>query len=129
MERIFMKHRNDCYTCCLAMILGLQYEEVPRFIDDADNGIGEGFNKEVDKFLASRGMQCISMNAPEGWMKENIKGYCIVVTQSALKEYRDKGFVHSVIYKDGEFWHDPKQYSEIRMDPLYIDLIVPIIGD
>ncbi len=34
-QRIYDEARGDCFTCCIATILGLKYEDVPTWVADA----------------------------------------------------------------------------------------------
>lgn len=125
LEKIYMRHKNDCMTCCLAMVLGLKHEDVPRFFDDNNVPIGDGYFCEVEKFLVARGFQLITITADESIC--NLKGYVIAAGPSYNPEFQKLGVWHAVVYKDGELWCDPKgENPPGAIVPEHIDLIVPI---
>ena len=126
MKKIYMRHKNDCMTCCLAMMLNLDYEEVPRFFDDDNNEVGEGYLVEVAKFLETKGMQTISLNNAKDCFAY-LKGALIVGGPSATPEFAALGIWHAVIYLDGKLWCDPKGENYPEIDPEQLDLLIPII--
>ena len=40
-QRIVDPARGDCYKCCIASILGLEYEDVPNFIEFGEERFDE----------------------------------------------------------------------------------------
>lgn len=124
MKKVFMRHKNDCYTACLATVLGLPYEEVPRFFDDNDNVIGE-WTETVNAFLDRHGLQCVTVKGDADFIA-SLKGLCIVAGLSYTQEYREKEQFHAVIYLDGELYHDPKPDPTGVIVPEVADLLVRI---
>ncbi len=124
MHKVYMKHNNDCMTACLATLLKLKHEEVPRFFDDNDELLGD-WSKMVSDFLESKGYQMITItNAKE--TLPHIKGLCLVWGKSYTQHYADAGHNHIVVYKDGQLYHDPKPNPDGVIEPEGIDLIFPI---
>lgn len=125
MKKHFMQYRNDCYTCCLATVLGLPYEEVPRFYNDNDELLGD-WDKQVSAFLEKHNLQVVQVQmSPE--VLKLLKGLAIVAGPSYTPEYRDRGEYHAVVYLNGELFHDPKPNPTGTIDPEIVDLLVPIL--
>lgn len=122
--KVFMRHKNDCYTACLATVLGLEYEQVPRFFDDEDVMLGD-WQEMVAAFLNSRGYQVVELIVNPNLLRD-LKGLYIAAGPSYTPERRAKGEFHAVVYKDGALWHDPKPNPIGVIEPEVIDLIVPI---
>ena len=128
-KKIYMRHKNDCYTCCLAMILGLEYEQVPRFFDDDNIQVSRKkrrYHKEVDKFLNSVGHQLVVVNSSLELLN-HLQGLIIVTGLSPNPEFASRGMYHATVYLDGKLWCDPKSESpEGFIIPDQIDLLIPI---
>lgn len=119
-----MKHGNDCFTCCLATVLGLEYEEVPRFFNDNDEPVGEWY-VVVSEFLSEHKLQMIEATMPP----ESIalmKGLSIASGPSPTPEYRDKGVFHAVVYKDGKLFHDSIPNPKGEITPELVTFLIPI---
>lgn len=126
MQKVYMRHNNDCYTCCLATVLGLEYESVPRFFDDDDNLVLD-WGVAVSEFLRRHGYQLVSVTADISAIRA-MQGLCIVAGPSYSERYKGTGTYHAVVYRDGHLWHDPKPNPEGVIEPELMDLIVPIFG-
>ena len=51
-QRIHDPRRGDCFKCCIASILELEYDDVPNFIE-----MGEKWVEETQKFFAQHGYE------------------------------------------------------------------------
>jgi hypothetical protein len=99
-RRLFSKENGthgDCMQCCVAMLLGLEYQQVPDFISqeffwDSFYGFirGKGFEPKERSFLR---------------MKECPTEFCIMTGETVRTE--KTGVKHSVIYRNGELFFDP----------------------
>lgn len=100
MKKLYMQRRNDCYTVCLAMLLGMDYSEVPLFFEKPDDTESPRFDALVDDFLDGMGLTriCISVNSE--WLKLGQRGFAIVSGPSYSKEFADVGGV-SCCYLQG----------------------------
>lgn len=126
MKKVYMKHSNDCYTACLATVLGLPYESVPRFFNDDDSLVAE-WDETLTTFLDPLGYQIVTVDVGEGSCFLNgLKGYQIVAGLSYTPEHRERGNLHAVIYKDGKLYHDPKPDPAGVIVPEVVDLLVRI---
>ena len=125
MEKVYMRYKNDCYKACLATVLGLDYEQVPRFIDDDDNLLGV-WQEMVNDFLDEYDLQCLSVVVGEGLL-ETLKGFYIVSGPSNNPEYKERGFYHAVVYLDGGLYHDPNPHAKHgEIIPTEVDLLIKI---
>ncbi len=92
---------GDCLRACLATLLELSIEEVPHIgrklwpSHDAAE-----WDAAVEKFLVGHGLYSFPLGT--GY-KHLLRGYCLASGQSP--RHLDEN--HVVVYKDGEFWHDP----------------------
>ncbi len=115
--------KGNCFSACLAMMLGLTISEVPNFCEAPgfDEDPGPAFMRAFHVWLNVRGWGHITMNA-EGMLFRRYfsKGYVIAAGMTA------RGMLHSVIYKDGELWYDPHP-SHIGIHAvLEVDLLFPL---
>ena len=131
MKKYFMQHSNDCYTACIATLLQVPYELVPRFMNDNNETVDLDGNLEPDwhtvvmKFFNKAGLGLLYLNTNEQHIK-TMPGYIIVTGLSYTPGMREKGIYHSVIYKDGELWHDPKPNPTGVIVPEIIDFVYPL---
>lgn len=125
MRKINMRRRNDCYTVCLAMLLGMDYDSVPLFFDKPEDVESQNFNELVDSFLNSIGLTRICITVSAEWIEKFHRGYAIVSGPSYTKEFSDAGAFHAVIYKDGELYHDPNPIATSIIVPEMMDIIYP----
>jgi hypothetical protein len=105
------------------MMLGLQISEVPNFCEapgfDEDPGVA--FMKAAHEWLALRGWGHITMDAPGMLFQRHYsKGFVLAAGMTS------RGFLHSVVYKDGELWHDPHPSHEGIEAVLEVDLLFPL---
>ncbi len=115
--------KGNCFSACLAMMLGLDIREVPNFCDAQgfDEDPGPAFMRYAHAWLAGKGWGHITLDAPNMVFKRHhSRGY--VIASGMTK----RGFLHSVIYKDGELWHDPHPDHSGIDAVLEVDLIFPL---
>jgi len=92
---------GDCFTCCLASLFELSYEEVPYFI-----GMGNHWHGEFFKFIFEHGYEYKGLATSEriaSGISVGVDGYFLVSGESP------RGFStgHAVVYKGTELVHDP----------------------
>lgn len=87
---------GDCLRAGLATLLELTLEEVPHI----GRKLWPSHDAAVEAFLGEHGMYSFPVGV--GY-KHLLKGYCLAIGQSP--RHPDEN--HVVVYKDGEFWHDP----------------------
>ena len=110
---------GDCLRACLASVLDLELREVPHIAralwpsDDDD-----AWNAATNEFLATRGLYFVPLGV--GY-RHLLRGYCLAVGPSP----RYPEVHHVVVYKDGEFWHDPHPEGGDIM-PVFYKVIVSL---
>lgn len=115
--------KGNCFSACIAMLLGLPISEVPNFCEapgfDEDPGVA--FMKMAHAWLSARGWGHITMDAPGMVFKRHYsKGYVMAAGMT------ERGMLHSVIYKDGELWHDPHPSHAGILEVQEVDLLFPL---
>jgi hypothetical protein len=112
---------GNCQSACLAMMLGCELSEVPNFAKTGDRKSTEDeFRGQLVAWLAKRGLHILTFKKWEGAPFPPEHGFWIVGGVSP------RGYMHGVIYKDGELWHDPHPEGGGLVEPLDIDLILPL---
>jgi hypothetical protein len=115
--------RGNCYSACLAMMLGLPISEVPNFCDTPglEEDPGPIFQAAAKAWLAARGWGHITVAAHGPFFKRWFsKGFVMAAGMTS------RGFLHSVIYKDGELWHDPHPSHDGLTAVGEVDLLYPL---
>ncbi len=106
---------GNCQSATLATILGIPLRSVPNFWEgcDLENPDSEAngviFNNNFNRFLANFNLTSIQLGVTEGDHTE-----WVVSISSHLKDIpllvsgpSPRGYNHSVIYMNGELFHDP----------------------
>lgn len=115
--------KGNCFSACLAMMLGLPISEVPNFCESPgfDEDPGPVFRKAVNAWLNARGWGHITVEASGVVFHRNhSKGFVIAAGMTS------RGLLHAVVYKDGELWHDPHPSHEGIQEVLEVDLLFPL---
>lgn len=132
MQTVF-GYGGNCQSATIATLLGLGIEDVPSFWTGTNSELTEAqnsviFNNNVDLFLENFGYKSITLgaNGPHmEWVKEissALSGVKLLVNGKS-----PRGYMHSVIYQDGELWHDPHPEGG-GVIAESITFIVPIFG-
>ena len=108
---------GNCQSATIATLLGIQIDEVPDFWDGCDmedpdhTNVQNGriYNNNFNAFLNKFGLTSISLGLDVGdhteWVQEistSMQGVPLLVNGLS-----PRGYMHSVIWMDGELWHDP----------------------
>ncbi len=126
--KVFMQHGNDCFSACVATILNMKSEQVPRYFkDDGEPCTSLSWHEFWASWLNPKGYQIIGVDFSEEFATQ-LKGMFICAGLSYTEEFRKKGIHHAVVYRDGLLWHDPKPNPTGVITPTEIDLIIPIHG-
>lgn len=123
---------GNCQSATTATLLGLTIDQVPNFWAGCDMETpasaenGELFNKNFNEFLRNFGLTSITLGLEDGDHSEwvcaiscHMKGVPLMVGGRS-----PRGHMHSVIYMDGELWHDPSPQGG-GVIPCQITFIVP----
>ncbi len=102
---------GNCWSTCVACLLGLDTREVPNFCADPGGDDGEWF-EAAQRWLAPRGLALAEFKTnPETW------GDCyqhIVCIASGLGP---RGHSHSVLWQHGKLFHDPHPSGDGLAEP------------
>jgi hypothetical protein len=110
--------QGNCQSACLAMMLGCDIAEVPNFAAVA----GDANDKAaaMSAWLRRRGLWSIAFVKWQGLPWPPPYGFYIASGVSP------RGYRHTVIYRDGELWHDPHPEGGGIDEVQDIDLILPL---
>lgn len=111
--------KGNCFSACLATMLGLQIEDVPNFFDLSD-GDDDLWWASVREWLKPRNLGLLTINANQELLYKFPGAYLIVAGKSIRDRY------HAVIYKNGEMVHDPHPSNAGLETIEYIDLLYPL---
>jgi len=107
--------KGSCVTACLATMLSIPFHEVPRFIDLTEHlandhdARGKLWSELINKYLLDMGFTMdVYRDGDVANFNEWAKGidvdyFYIMIGNSPRSDTR----MHSVIYKNGEPFHDP----------------------
>lgn len=102
------KSKGNCFEACIASLLEIPIEEVPRF-----NDMGPiKWHIPFHNFLRDKGYQCYGTGRPTTHdlaTYPGVDGYVIVSGKSPREWVKDG---HAVIYKNGVLAHDPHPSKE-----------------
>lgn len=92
--------RGNCWSTCVACILGLDTRTVPNFCGEGeDDGV---WFEEANHWLYQRGLLLMGFNTdPITW------GRCYRATISIASGLSPRGHSHSVLWQGGKLLHDP----------------------
>lgn len=111
---------GNCQSACLAMMLGIPLESVPAFSQIAqDTGDEKAFAAQAE-WLRERGWGMLTVVKWQSLPWPPHQGYFIAGGPSP------RGHRHSVIYKDGELWHDPHPEGGGISEVQDIDFLYPL---
>lgn len=117
MQTEFGPHGN-CQSACLAMMLGFELSEVPNFasIDGSNN---EKYRAQ-GAWLHENGLWLMTVVKWQALPWPPSHGYYIAGGTSP------RGYRHSVIFKDGNLWHDPHPDGTGIGEVEDVDLLLPL---
>lgn len=88
---------GNCFSACIATVLGLPLDDVPYFIGDED------WSLNFSVWLRDLGLWPLILNCSPDWSPS---GFTIMSGQSPRCP-DDPDSLHIVVALDGEVWHDP----------------------
>lgn len=109
--------KGNCFSACLAAMLGIRLSDVPNFFDLGTND--REWWIAVRTWLADFNIGVINIGMWGDYLK-NQKGFLIVGGMGK------RGHHHAVIFKDGELWHDPHPDKDGIEAPDSVDLLYPL---
>jgi hypothetical protein len=90
---------GNCFSACVASMLGIAIEEVPYFMGDLDEP-GHIWADRLDKWLAPRNLYALHFDMPTTGTPIWPDGFYILVGKSPRGD-------HAVIARAGKIVHDP----------------------
>lgn len=111
---------GNCFSACVASLLGLNIEDVPYFMGWTEEE-GKDWYERFAKWLALRGFYPINLRArAEEWAPQ---GFYILNAGSPRGD-----FSHSVVARGKEIVHDPhpSRSGLVRLETSEVTLIVPL---
>lgn len=129
---------GNCESATIATLLGLSIEDVPSFWEGIDaitlnnEGQGEAYQANLNRFLKTKGLTSISLGVA-GEPSESDINWVISISKALgvkhlVSGISPRGHNHSVIYENGELWHDPHPEGG-GVIPSQVTFIVPIFGE
>lgn len=127
---------GNCESATLATLLGLNIEDIPSFWEGVDkdlasNTAGAKYQENLNNFLAQHGYKMLNLGvasnpseANQQWVIDVSKG---IGVKHLVGGISPRGYMHSVIYENGELWHDPHPEGG-GVIPCQVCLLVPIFG-
>ena len=128
---------GNCQSATIATLLGIQIDEVPDFwencdltegCDDLENG--RIYNENFNRFIKNFGLTSISLGVAAGDHSEWINSVSRQLAGIPLlvNGLSPRGFMHSVIWMDGELYHDPHPEGG-GVIPANATFLMPTFGD
>lgn len=107
---------GNCEGATLATLLQLDLKDIPDFWDGCDKTKptckveGAKYQENVNNFLKEHNLKSFSIGFEEATDESNL--WVIDISKGAgvkhlVNGISPRGYMHSVIYEDGELWHDP----------------------
>ncbi|MCE9567417.1 MAG: hypothetical protein K8U57_35905 [Planctomycetes bacterium] len=109
---------DDCFSACLASVMELPLEAVPKFFEIAGKDETEWW-KAIKAWLATHGWGVINIDC-NAFKLRRIDGYLIVAGESA------RGVDHSTVWHKGKLVHDPHPEQNGIKEPRELDLLYPL---
>ncbi len=109
--------RGDCFQCCVASLLDLEYEQVPDFINAKD------FWESCILFLDSLGKEIEVLPLQDEDYTDAINREGIYIVGGETIRTKENGVTHSVLYKDGKLLFDPHQSKAGLIKPQVVYII------
>ncbi|WP_151778484.1 hypothetical protein [Acinetobacter brisouii] len=128
---------GNCEGATIATLLGLNLEDVPSFWDsitpnNPTHNDADIYQKNVKSFLAKYGFTILNLGVDSNPSEQDKKWVVDISKALGVKHLvagiSPRGHMHSVIYENGELWHDPHPDGG-GVIPCQVCLLVPIFGE
>lgn len=104
---------GNCEGATLATLLSLDINDMPDFWEGCDitkpfdSQNGQRYQENLNTFLAKHGYRSISLGADGPHVE-----WCVEISKQMKVKHlvggiSPRGYMHSVIWENGELWHDP----------------------
>lgn len=127
---------GNCEGATIATLLGLNIEDIPSFwegIDikttDADES-GAIYQENLNRFLRQHGYKMLNLGVDSKNPSQAEQDWVITISRHLKVKHlvagpSPRGYNHSVIYENGELWHDPHPEGG-GVIPCQICMLVPM---
>ena len=134
---------GNCEGATIATLLGLELSEIPDFWEGIDKlnpeapGAGVLYQDNINYFLRRHGYRMLNLGVTKDPTEQDINWVIDISKHLGIKHIvagiSPRGYMHSVIYENGELWHDPHPEGG-GVIPCQLCLLIPIfdrhrIGD
>lgn len=126
---------GNCEGATIATLLGLNIEDVPSFWEGIDikttdtDESGVIYQENLNSFLRQHGYRMLNLGVTKNPKAQDINWVIEVSKAIGAKHLvagiSPRGHMHSVIYEDGQLWHDPHPEGG-GVIPCQICMLVPI---
>lgn len=130
---------SNCEGATIATLLGLELSEIPDFWEGCDkenptlaeNGVI--YQQNLNNFLEKYGYKMLNLGVKSKDMTERDQQWVIDISKHLGVKHlvvgiSPRGHMHSVIYENGELWHDPHPEGG-GVKPCQLCLLVPIFRE
>jgi len=99
-----MRTDGDCFRCCVATVLGLEYADVPAFNEpDEDQWVGN-----LSAWCRERGISMVMVLPHEGTVWSHFLSHGLWIAGGP----GPRGIHHAVVYDGPNLLHDPHESRE-----------------
>ena len=126
---------GNCEGATIATLLGLELSEIPDFWEGCDIETpalpenGTIYQRNVNNFLEKYGYKMLSLGVPRDPSERDQQWVTDISKHLGIKHIvagiSPRGYMHSVIYENGELWHDPHPEGG-GVIPCQLCLLLPI---
>ena len=129
---------GNCEGATLATLLGLELSEIPDFWEGIDikttdtDESGVIYQENLNSFLKQHGYKMLNLGVTKDPSERDQQCVTDISKHLGIKHIvagiSPRGYMHSVIYENGELWHDPHPEGG-GVIPCQICILVPIFGE
>lgn len=129
---------GNCEGATIATLLGLDIEDIPSFWDccdkenpnTAENGVI--YQRNLNNFLEKYGYKMLNLGVNSDPSERDQQWVIDISKHLGIKHLvagiSPRGHMHSVIYENGELWHDPHPEGG-GVIPCQLCLLIPVFHD
>ena len=126
---------GNCEGATIATLLGLELSDIPDFWEGCDKETpalpenGVIYQQNLNNFLAKHGYKMLNLGVLHDPSERDQQWVIDISKHLGIKHIvagiSPRGYMHSVIYENGELWHDPHPEGG-GVIPCQLCLLVPI---
>lgn len=104
MPGVDMRTDGDCFRCCVAMVLGMEYEDVPRFNEPEE----ERWVGNLSVWCREQGLSMLMLMPRQGTIWSHFFSHGLWIAGGP----GPRGVDHAVVYDGPDLLHDPHESKE-----------------